>query len=156
MTLRPARLERMILRRVPVLTPTRERNLDSDPLPTASRNSLWPFPELGKATCFVLDGRVREEVLAAKVIDSFESGVSVEGSRAGALGIGVAGIGGANELFAGRGCERVGGTLVNHGAAGFEGRFVFVAVVYRLGQEALTCCLCSKKVFGVSSLGLGR
>jgi hypothetical protein len=111
----------------------------------------WEKPPVSSFT----DGSAKE-VLAAKVIDSFESGVSVEGSRAGALGIGVAGIGGANESFAGRGCERVGGTLVNHGAAGFEGRFVFVAVVYRLGQEALTCCLCFKKFSGVSSLGLGR
>jgi len=31
-------------------------------------------------------------------------------------------------MFAGCGCERVGGTLVGYGAAGFEGRFVLVAV----------------------------
>lgn len=31
-------------------------------------------------------------------------------------------------MFAGCGGERVGGTLVVYGAAGFEGRFVFFAV----------------------------
>lgn len=45
----------------------------------------------------------------------------------------VAGVGGASEFFAGCGCERVGGTLIVYGAAGFEGRFIFVAVVNRLG-----------------------